>query len=282
MMKIMNQLYTEMINTLDDIAVSSVDQLKKAELSYQAVRSSLEKVKEYIVAYEFPDKAEEIHFFKEVKPKFLRELIYHMEVFYIEARNPKGNSDLQKQYFKQISERIHIFFERNHVLYIYYRMGKTDFDDVFFTRGTGKDFLQPEYTLDMDPRFSTIQSYKLAKIQAYEMLNDHVQQVLYTIDNPHVPEIQTGKRRARTFWTDTKAALIELAYALHSRGSVDHGKGDVKQIITDLEQLFNVQVGNFYRTFQSMRIRKKNRTVYLDVLKESLERRMDDTDLNFS
>ncbi|MEP0712451.1 MAG: RteC domain-containing protein, partial [Algoriphagus sp.] len=82
-------------------------------------------------------------------------------------------------------------------------------------------------------------------------------------------------------WTDSKSALIELAYALHSRGAVNHGKSDVKAIITLMESLFNVQVGNFYRTFQSMRGRKKNRTIFLDSLKESLVKRMDDTDMGF-
>ncbi|WP_057940545.1 RteC domain-containing protein [Algoriphagus resistens] len=82
-------------------------------------------------------------------------------------------------------------------------------------------------------------------------------------------------------WTDSKSALIELAYALHSRGAVNHGKSDVKAIITLMETLFNIQVGNFYRTFQSMRGRKKNRTIFLDSLKESLVKRMDETDMGY-
>lgn len=82
-------------------------------------------------------------------------------------------------------------------------------------------------------------------------------------------------------WTDSKSALIELDYALHSRGAVNHGKSDVKMIISNMESLFNVEVGNFYRTFQSVRIRKKNRTIFLDRLKESLEKRMDETDMGY-
>jgi hypothetical protein len=63
---------------------------------------------------------------------------------------------------------------------------------------------------------------------------------------------------------------------LYCRGSLNHGNADVKDIITELEYLFNVQLGNFYRTYFDMGIRKKSRTPYLDSLKETLERRMDE------
>ena len=44
------------------------------------------------------------------------------------------------------------------------------------------------------------------------------------------------------------------------------------------ENAFNIKPGNFYRTFQNMRIRKKSRTNYLDLLKDNLEKLMNDTD----
>ena len=113
---------------------------------------------------------------------------------------------------------------------------------------------------------------------ACEALTDEIRKTLYKLEMRN--DGDAGELSSHE-WTDSKSALIELAYALHSRGAVNHGKSDVKAIITLMESLFNVQVGNFYRTFQSMRGRKKNRTIFLDSLKESLVKRMDDTDMGY-
>ncbi len=274
--------WVDMQETLQEIAVGSENKLQWAERSYQAIETTLLKIKEFILVYEFKDQAEEIHFFKEVKPQFLSELIFFMKVFYIEASKPPGDKGAQVSYYKQAAERINLFFERNPTFYIYYRMRRSDHDPQYFVRTVEKSESLPEYSLDIDPRFTTIHSYKLAKMQAYERLNDYIQQELHLLEHPELSFAAEGKKKGRSFWTDTKAALIELAYAIHSRGCVNHGKGDIKVLISDLEILFNVQVGNFYRTMQNMRIRKKTRTPFLDNLKESLENWMDDTDLNLS
>ncbi len=279
MMKLAMQLYAKMNETLEQIVIDSENHLQYAERSYQAIGATMLQLKDYILTYEFKNQEEEISFFKEVKPQFLRELIYYMKVFYIEAGKPLGDKEALAAYYKQAIDRINTFFERNHSLYIYYRMGKSDHDTQYFVRAGEKNELLPEYSLDIDPRFTTIHSYKLAKIQAYERLNDYLQHEIYLLNNPELDIVVDGKKKRRNLWTDTKSALIELAYALHARGAINHGKGDVKQVIEALEIAFNVQVGNFYRTFQGMRIRKKSRTPFLDFLIEGLVRLMDNTDL---
>ena len=81
-------------------------------------------------------------------------------------------------------------------------------------------------------------------------------------------------------WTSTKAALVELAYALKATGAINHGNASIRDIATHLERVFGQDLSQFYRTFQEIRIRKNSRTTFLDRLKEKLERWMDNTDLN--
>jgi hypothetical protein len=281
MIKVTNVLYAALQEALKQIGRTSDDTIKTAERSYNATQDTMHRLKEFVLTYEFKDQDEEIQFFKKIKPMFLKDLIYYMEVYYVEAGKPVGNIDAQKSFLRQELERINIFFERNHTLYIYYRMDKSNLDHVYFVREVSSDLLQPEYMLDIDPRFSTIQSFKLAKMQAYETLNGYLQNASYVLDHPGIISSSEAEKKTHNSWTDSKASLIELAYAIHSRGAINHGKGDVKQIITALEVFFNVELGNFYRTFQSMRIRKKSRTPFLDTLKESLERKMDNTDLGY-
>lgn len=45
-----------------------------------------------------------------------------------------------------------------------------------------------------------------------------------------------------------------------------------------LKALFNVDLGDFYHTFLELKSRKMNRTKFLDSLKESLIKKMDEQD----
>jgi hypothetical protein len=69
-------------------------------------------------------------------------------------------------------------------------------------------------------------------------------------------------------------------YALQSAGSFNNGTVDLKELANHFQSYFNVDLGNYYRTFQDMRIRKINRTTFLDLLKGRLIQRMDETDEN--
>jgi hypothetical protein len=271
-------LFVEMEQSLKEVSRETSNGLQKAERCCQVINKILIRLKEYMAGYTFRDQEEEIRFFKEYKPLLFKELIFYSELAYIEAKKPIGKKEQVKSYYPHVLDQIQEFFVRNQQLYIYYQLGKSDQDSVLFLRDSKPVSLIPDYSFDFDPTFSTVNSSKLAKIMACENLTDEIRKTIYKLEMGN--EGDAGELSSHE-WTDSKSALIELAYALHSRGAVNHGKSDVKAIITLMESLFNVQVGNFYRTFQSMRGRKKNRTIFLDSLKESLVKRMDDTDMGF-
>ena len=150
-------------------------------------------------------------------------------------------------------------------------------DPVFFQREGKQATYWPGCSPELDARFSTVHSYRLSKLQAYELFRDHLQGLLHALDASSLPDEATDKR-PRLTWTESKAALIELAYALRSRGAVNFGQSDAKELVNGLEYCFNIRLGNFYRVYQGMRIRKKSRTPFLDHLRESLEQRMDEAD----
>lgn len=277
MINFSDHLYARMNEGLQRIAIESENQLQRADQSCRAVEAALEELKEFTRDYTFKDTQAEITFFKEIKPRFLKELLYFIELFYLEAFKPVGSRDMQRAYLRQAADRVAVYFDRNQLLYAYYRMNQVHLDHLFFLRGGDRVPLWPGFTPELDPGFSTLHSYKLSKLQAYEALQDHLQVLQHALDNGQLPAEEKGKR-VRITWTDSKAALIELAYALRSHGAVNFGKSDVKEIITGLEHLFHIRLGNFYRVYQGMRIRKKSRTPFLDHLKESLERRMDEAD----
>jgi len=278
-MKFTADLYAKMSESLEQLAMTSDNILQRAERSYNVVEQTLGELKEFIIHYTFKDKDEEIKFFKEIKPMFLGELIYYMEVFQVEAWKPPVGREDEIAHYGLGARRVDFYLKRYNELYTYYRKASSANDEQYFLRTeTGPGLITPISASDMDPRFSTIYSFQFAKMQAYERFSNYLQQCIYRLEHPGMEQVKGESKKS--FWTDSKADLIELAYGIYARGSVNHGKADIKEIITALEIAFDVTVGNFYRTFQNLRIRKKNRTPYWDAAKINLLKIMDNTDLS--
>lgn len=274
MEKFTEDLYNDMLSQVQRIAITEDTELQKAEQSFYIVETAMLKLREFIAGYEFRDQSEEIHFFKEIKPKFHCELVYLAELIHIETNKPFGGKELVTSFYRQAIQRLQIYFERRHLYYIYYRSGRTAEDKLLFLRETNCVPVVPEDCCDMDRQFSTLGSSCFAKFMGFEKMVGHLYTQIERLENGE-SQLEPA-RKHKTVWTDSKAALVELAYALYSRGSVNFGKADIKEIISELEYLFNVHLGNFYRTYLDMSIRKKSRTPYIDSLKESLEHRMDE------
>ncbi|WEK21352.1 MAG: RteC domain-containing protein [Candidatus Pedobacter colombiensis] len=282
MIQFANQLQDEMEHALDQVTIRPEREALKARNSFEIVNDALHKLKDFIKVYEFTSIEEEIHFFKEIKPRFYHLLIYFGELTAIESRKPIGDNDTLVAYLRKIIDRNSEFIDHHQLLHSYYNLGYTEEDERFFLRSSIHQSLYPQYSVDLDTTFSTKSSAVLSKLMAFEKVNDLLgREIEYLKRGPDAPVSTPDTKKDAVVWTDSKSDLIELAYALHSRGSINSGRCQVQQIISILEIAFKVKTGNFYRTFQSMRLRKKNRTAYLDAVRESLIKRMDDPDLLF-
>jgi hypothetical protein len=61
---------------------------------------------------------------------------------------------------------------------------------------------------------------------------------------------------------------------------INGGSVDLKNLTTSLGNSFNIDLGNYYRVFQEIRIRKQSQTTFLDQQEDQLLKRMDDSDEN--
>lgn len=269
------QLYEEMESNLSRIGQESESMELQARRALGTLWDIVNRLRTYIVQYSFRDHQEEIRFFKEVKPRFLSKLIYFQRICFVETHSPGAVPAIQQEVLEQEQRRIRDFFRQNMDFYHYFKCGAIHRDEEFFTRKTARKYLAEELYL-MDPEFSTLYSLKLARILAYGPLSVYLENALQRVGQ------QSGPFLTRSVpgltWTAPKANLIELIYALYSTGVFNHGRADLKKIAQFLEATFQVQLGNYYRVFQDIRIRKKSRTSFLDQMRELLLRRMDETD----
>jgi len=272
-----NGLYAAMENNLAAYNFKDGAHLQNSQVSLSIILDHISKLKSFVNNYTFTGIEEEIRFFKLIKPGFCSRFIYYQKVIFIQSHLPLATSvDIKNFYLGEI-RKINEYRNTHHDFISYYRSGSTSLDEIYFVRKNRDSWLLLNLEESVtDLNFTTIYDYIIAKIIAYEDVLKFINVRLAA------PEMQPGlpvvKKAANVSWTASKVSLVELLYALQSTGSCNNGTIDLKHLASHFEKLFNVELGNYYRIFQEMRIRKINRTTFLDQLKERLVQRMDEAD----
>jgi hypothetical protein len=221
---------------------------------------------------------DEICFFKEMKPQILSSLLYFNKVYAIEIKCPNGSDIIRKNHYENELGSLTYFFNRHLDFYQYYRSNSTHFDECYFTRSKPNIRLCVDSSQFIrDPEFSTGYDYKVAKILSNEMLRIYLNKKLQDIDKQSVilnQGMYAGKNSIR--WTAPKSAAIEMGYSLHASGILNKGNISIQEIMLFLQKAFNIDLGDYYRTYVAIKSRKKDRTAFLKQLIEILERKMDE------
>jgi hypothetical protein len=276
-----NSLYNQMENSLDEINLNETDILKRLKDSSKTILSSISSLKCFIASYEFVDIIDEINFFKKIKPKFSSKLIFYQKAYEIQLYLPIGQlPDIKNYYFKEI-QKIDKYLNDNKELFSYYRSNATLFDEIYFVRKEPDSWLLlglDEYENDLD--FTTFYDHKISKIIAFDFLSEFIKESINKLEQKNELSKINLRDKGDLIWTGSKVSLVELLYALQSTGSFNNGSIGIKDLANELQALFNVDMGNYYRAFQEIRIRKSSRTSFMDQLKIRLIKRMDDSDEN--
>ncbi len=273
----MLRLYEKLEDRIKQIREESYPLLKETSQCINVCQEILEELKKLVEKNPLKDNKEEIEFFKEIKPKFYSQFIYYVKIFHIEINRPAASDKVQISYLESHLMRIKHFFDNNLDFYQYYRSGATHFDEVYFIRGQQDIRLLPDdLTLSIDHHFSTIQSYKVSKLFAYELLRIYLNTAISSVQFTDSPEQRSIEKKLQ--WTSSKVSLIELIYSLQTAGVFNNGVADIKLLTNYFESTFQIDLGNVYNVFQEMRIRKKNRSSFIDQLREKLIQRMDEAD----
>lgn len=231
------------------------------------------RVKEYISENEFENKEQEILFFKELKPLITSNHIYYLKLFAIHSKMPIGSTDLIKSYLKTELNKIDNFYNNNIEFCRYYISGSTHNDELYFLRGSFKFKLDlDQYYIDVDRSFSTSHGFKVGRILAHKNIKLYIENLLTNIDSPS-SRVQSGFSQMQ--WSGTKTDMVELIYGLQESGMI---KADIAAIAQHFQSIFEIDLGDFYKTWTEIRARKKDRTKLFSKLIVDLNRRIDDYD----
>jgi len=175
-LKFSERLYADLNKDLNTLILEENDQISRLEKSILACLKYLRKLKEYCKAHDLVSQEEEIQFFKQIKPKFKCQLIFHQSLLNIEIRKPIGDSRVITDYYAHELGILHHFFESNLSFFQYTRTHATYLDQCYFIRGQYDVHLDPDQCIiDFDPAFSTSHDHKLAQVLASSLLQDHLE-----------------------------------------------------------------------------------------------------------
>ena len=274
-------LFSELENELSEIDHNEKSNIQRFELSSKVTFQTLIKLKSFVVSYKFLNKEAEIDFFKNIKPQLLGKLIYYRKAFQIQTSLPFSSFEDQKEFYLKELNKINDFQKDNKEFISYYKSYSTVFDEVYFTRKEPDSWLLLNFdSFETDPRFATLYDLKISKIIAFKLLGKFIRESINKIDARNGFNPYSNQNNLKLKWTGSKVSLIELLYALQSSGSFNNGALDLKNLASAFEGLFQIDLGNYYRVFQEIRIRKQSRTTFLDKLKNRLIKRMDEADEN--
>lgn len=276
MNKFSDSLLSELEARLKSIHSQHSDPVDYSEQAINALVCALEKLKSFFLKYNFENKAEEINFFRDIKPRFASKLIYYNEVYNIATNKPFGSKKTIRKYYVNEVRKLKSFFDENTDFYKYCRTGNRSLDNKYFIRGKHDIRLTLDsFYLQADTRFSTSHDFKLARILANDKIKEYIELEMACLDGKALPQAVIAKKLK---WTGSKVALIELIYALHAESVLNGGAADLKETVAHFENMFDIELGQFNRTFLEIRGRKSDRTKFLSTLTSSLINRMDDAD----
>lgn len=274
-----NTLLSDLNEQLNFIDIEIDDTINRCEKAIEIIIVSIQKLKILFLKEKFKNQEQEIDFFQNIKPKFTSKFIYYNIIYKIETKKPYGGERIVKKYLNNELQKLKTYFDNNLDFYKYYRTGNNYLDFKYFVRGKFDIKLTIDsFFFEVDHNFSTSHDFKVAKILAHDLVQVYLENKLIEINNKSVKEKSQHNHNAKLTWTAPKVALIELLYALQSEKVFNNGSTDLKEIAEYLENIFNVDLGQYRRTFLEIRVRKTERTKFLNTLKETLEKRMNNSD----
>lgn len=248
---------------------------------YQAILlgidSTIRELKSFVVDHPFENWAFQIEFFKRIKPKFISKFIYYSKICELESTLPSAGKESVRTYLEKELELLKQFYSEHQNFIAYFRKSATYLDQEYFTRRRFDLSMGNYFEIhNRDERFSTQNDHLVAEILANELWEEYLVKRLNTLDDRYDGKILSNA--SPLHWTSSKAALLELLYALHQSKSFNSGAIEFAKVIRTFENTLNIDLGNYHKTLGEVRDRKTERTKFLNKLSETLEKHFEEVD----
>lgn len=263
---------------LADVNDKNLNEFSNVEKGIKISRKYLQQLRVVVRKRNFINKENEILFFKKQKPFIYGQLKFYAKLYKYLLQKPRGTDKSKRNYLDAEIKKLQEYYYYNSEFIKYYRQKATFLDEFYFLRGNDNiGLLSDTSHFYTDAEFSTSHDNAVAKILAYDLLLNHYTNELNELKKS-TRKISNNEKLLKSLsltWTSSKIDLIELIYSLIASGAV---KGDIKDLATAFEKIFDIELGNYYRSFLEIRGRKEDYARFLDLLKISLLKKIKEAD----
>lgn len=272
----MIQDYTK---NLEEIGKSNLTDTEKLKQGIDLSKKALNQMRFIVRNNKFKSQKIEIKFFKTEKPFIHSRLIFFINRSKFYADRPQSNIDEQRKFIKRLLKKLERKKIKHTEFYRYYKNNDNSLDSPFFLRGNEQleIVFNGEY-VDTDPTFSTSHDYLAAEVLAYGFLTRFYSKELEKLKIIESQQIGKEKRHPilnNITWTASKTDLVELVYALIASGAIKNGEVEIKNVVEACQLIFNIDLGNIYKTYTEIKAREKDQTKFLDNIKMCLIKKID-------
>lgn len=248
----------------------------RAEKGVALCRNTLQVIRERVLNHGFKNAKAESEFFKAIKPKVVGYLIHFVNLVAIERNRPIGSGKEEHKYYIEQIAALRNYFIEHREFYEYYILGLSHLDESFFTRNTpSPDWCYANITSIVDTAFSTSKDMVLAQIIGNTLTINYLKR---KVSRKKRKAFGNSKNSFKLKWTGAKVDLVELVYALQASNMINNGNVGIKELAKGFENLFSIELGDYYRTFLEIRMRKNNQTKLLDFLKTCIQNKIIEAD----
>ncbi|MXS71593.1 RteC protein [Flavobacteriaceae bacterium W22] len=267
------QLQSEMELNLNEVYDDDGDMVKVAEKSLLIIDESIRNLKKMITAHHFDNIAEEVHFFKKLKPQFVSKFIYYSTILDVESHKPNAGNKALKKYYESEQEKLKTFYVEQSEFYSYYRREATYLDHKIFVRNSYDLKMKLSFGFyNFDSSFTTSHDHMIARFIANHQYDQYLKRQIERLGE------NTGKTISPLAWSASKVGLIELTYALYQMRCFNGGNIELSEVIKFVEKTLDTDLGNFHKTIFEIRNRKQGPTKFLSLISENLNQHFLNTD----
>jgi hypothetical protein len=271
-------VYTRIIENLENdlnnlkeeghtIFVQAEKAISLCKMTYLELQSDVKKK-------DFETEADEIHFFKHLKPRLCCKMTFYRKLATIESHRPKYARKVKKEYLQKEIFKLHNFFEDHSDFIEYYRSGQILHDDKFFTRNIEDLILgNHNYEYIVNPDFATVYDTILSKVLAYEKLEKYLDNEIWKLE---IEKDDSIVSQPVDEWTGKLTYFAELVYGIKESGVINNGNSSVTELIELFSRVFKLPPGNVFNAFRSVYSRKTNPLIFINKMQESLLQRINE------
>lgn len=259
---------------INQVYDDDVDMVKVAEKSLMLIDESVRELKEMVSIHHFENIAEEVYFFKKLKPQFISKFIYYSTILDIESHLPNAGNKAIKKYYEAEQDKLKSFYIEQAEFYSYYRREATYLDHKIFVRNSYDLKMKLSFGYyNFDVSFTTSHDHLIARFLSSEQFDKYLKKQLINLNNNAV-----SKTLSPLVWSSSKVGLIELVYALYQMRCFNGGNIELSEVIKFVEKSLDTDLGNFHKTIFEIRNRKQGPTKFLHLVSDHLHQHFRNTE----